>query len=325
MNTVLTWLSVVLVLAVGASAVAAVFVAVCWTALGDTMGDIEPRRRFWLLGGLMASPPVVGGMVLIFAFYPSLLHIVGLVADHCGTHSGHSLHLCFVHSHPPAVSAPILWIFIGLGAMGVRHWIREISTTVSSLQWVDRLVKLARFDSDRGIYVAESERLFAVTAGLVRRRIVISERLQQCLSPKQFAAVIAHERAHCRRFDGMSMFILRLAAGCHLPGIGRRLADELRLASEQCCDQAAAGDDHLTVAETILAVERHRQQPLAVAGVERFCTPNIEQRIQALLRKEWRRPNWIVIAAGAVAAIVMVAANLHTLHHLTEHAFAWLV
>lgn len=321
----MNWFAVALVLAVGTAAVAAACAAVCWMAFDDTIRDIEPRWRFWLLGGLAASPPAAGMMVLLVAFYPSVLDVIGLVADHCGTHSGHSLHLCFVHQSPPSVSAPILWLCIGLVAVGSRNWIREIATTVSSLQWADRLVKLAHFDGDRGIYVAESDRLFAVTAGLVRRRIVISDRLQQCLSPKQLGAVVAHEQAHRRRFDGMTMFILRLAAGCHLPGVGRRVVEELRLASEQCCDQAAGGEDHLTVAETILAVERHRQQTAVVPCIERFCTPNVEQRIQGLLREDWYRPNRIVIAAGAVAVTGMVVSNLHTLHHLTEHVFAWFV
>ena len=326
MNTVLNWFPAVLVLAVGAAAFAAVCAAICWAVFGDTLRQIEPRQRFWMLGGLVASPPLAAVLILVLAFYPSLLDIIGLVADHCGTHSGHSLHLCFIHYSPPSVSAPILWGCVGLVAIGGFHVSREIASTASSLRWVDRLVRLARFDGERGIYVVESDRLLALTAGLFRRRIVISDRIQQCLSPKQLAAVIAHERAHLRRFDGASLFFLRLAAGFHLPGIRRQMTEQLQLASEQCCDQAAASvNDDLTVAEAILAVERHRHQPLAVSGLEQFYTSDVEQRVQALLRNDWYRPHWIVIAAIAVTAVLVLSLNLHNFHHLIEHAFAWLV
>lgn len=325
MSTVLEWFLVGLVLAVGAAVVAAACAALSWTAVGNTVRDIEPRRRFWLLSALVVSPIVAIALVLLFAFYPSALDVIGLVSMHCGAHCGHSFHLCFVHHSPPPVSAPILWLSVGLFAVVCARWGVEVAAITASLRRARQLAQMARFDDERGIHVVESDRHVAMTVGLFRRRIVVSDRLEQYLSPQQFAAVIAHEQAHCRRFDGLIMLFLRMAAAFHLPGIRAELSRELRLASEQCCDQAAANDDRLTVAETILAVERHHQQLPALPGVERFGASDIEQRVQGLLRDDWRRPNRVVIAVVALTAAVVVFSNLHSLHHLTELAFAWLV
>lgn len=326
MSAVLGWLSVVVVLSVAGAVLGAALVAVGLMLFGGVLEDVEPRRRFWLLSALSLSPLVAAILVLLVAFYPSVLDAFGLVSDHCGAHPGHSLHLCFLHHPPPSVSMPLLVLSLVPVAFVARRWIGEIATTARSLRWAYRLLPLARFDEERQIYVVESDRLLAMTAGFFRRRIVISDRLESWLTPEQFSAVIAHERAHCRRFDGVITFILRLATACHFPEVRAQLAGAIQLASEQCCDQAAAAaDDRFTVAEAILAVERIRQQPQKFAGVQCFCTPGVEQRVMALLRSDWRLPNWPLIGVVALGVVLLLFSNLHTLHHLVEHGFAWLI
>ncbi len=326
MSAVLGWLSVVVVLGVAGAVLGAVLVAVGLMLFGGVLEDVDPRRRFWMLSALSFSPLVAGMLVLLVAFYPSLLDAFGLVSDHCGTHPGHSLHLCFLHHPPPPVSMPLLVLTLVPVAFVTRRWIGEIATTTGSLRWAHRLIPLARFDEERQIYIVESDRLLAMTVGFFRRRIVICDRLESWLTPEQFAAVIAHERAHCRRFDGVITFVLRLATACHFPEVRAQLAGAIQLSSEQCCDQAAAAvDDRFTVAEAILAVERIRQQPKNFVGVQCFCTPGVEQRVMALLRNDWRLPNGPLSSAVALVVVVLLFNNLHALHHLVEHGFAWLV
>ena len=81
---------------------------------------------------------------------------------------------------------------------------------------------------------------FAVTCGLARPRILVSDGLAGALSPAELTAVLAHERSHLRRRDPARLLAVRLLAGygCYLPA-ARWLAGRVALNTELAADRAA--------------------------------------------------------------------------------------
>ena len=81
---------------------------------------------------------------------------------------------------------------------------------------------------------------FAVTCGLVRPRILVSDGLAGALSPPELIAVLAHERCHLRHRDPARLLAARLlgAYGCYLPA-ARWLAGRVALNTELAADRAA--------------------------------------------------------------------------------------
>jgi Zn-dependent protease with chaperone function len=81
---------------------------------------------------------------------------------------------------------------------------------------------------------------FAVTFGLARPRILVSDALAGALSPAELRAVLAHERSHVRHRDPARLVAARLLAayGCYLPA-ARWMADRVVLNRELAADRAA--------------------------------------------------------------------------------------
>ena len=78
---------------------------------------------------------------------------------------------------------------------------------------------------------------FAVTWGLARPRILVSDGLAGALSPAELTAVLAHERSHLRHRDPARLLA---AYGWYLPA-ARWLAGRVALNTELAADRAALG------------------------------------------------------------------------------------
>ena len=76
---------------------------------------------------------------------------------------------------------------------------------------------------------------FAVTVGLVRPRILVSDQLARALSAAELAAALAHERCHLRQRDPARLLA---AYGWYLPA-ARWLAGRVALNRELAADRAA--------------------------------------------------------------------------------------
>src|SRR5438094_693631 len=77
----------------------------------------------------------------------------------------------------------------------------------------------------------------ALTAGLSRPEVYISSYLIASLPSDMLEVVVAHERAHVRRRDGMIQFVAHISSLLHFPWARRRLLADLSLACEQACDK----------------------------------------------------------------------------------------
>ncbi len=315
--------------ALGFAAMISALTAVTRSSLHGRLERLPPALRHRLYLTWSAAPLGLGIVLASLLLLPSAFAALGWVADHCHGHD--HLHLCLLH--PPAFSTDALGLAVlglfgilaaahGAGLLRALSRARRIRRT---LQWS------ATDDNDAEIVHTGYPAPLAVTIGFRRPRIFVSDALLGALCPAQRAIVLAHERAHARRRDGLWGLLARTLSLLHLPLERRRILSELHLAAEEACDAEAAVQcgDRVRVAETIVAVARQMQ---AGAAGDALIMPaltggSLERRISALLAPappvHWSGPK---LAALAIAALFAVAAAIEPLHHATEslltHCFA---
>jgi beta-lactamase regulating signal transducer with metallopeptidase domain len=180
------------------------------------------------------------------------------------------------------------------------------------------LATASHYDEERGIRVMESAVPLALSAGLSRPEVYVSSSLLTSLPSDMLGIIVAHERAHAQRRDGLVQFVAHLASLPHFPWLRRRLLAELSLACEQACDREAAREfgDPLRVAETLLVLYRAFTPTKFVPamGALSFASGNLVPRIEALLsppptphgvsrpRQAWVIPFLLVLSAAVYAA-----------------------
>jgi Zn-dependent protease with chaperone function len=156
---------------------------------------------------------------------------------------------------------------------------------------------------------------FAVTRGLARPRILVSDGLPGALSLAELTAVLAHERSHLRNRDPARLLATRLLAayGCYLPA-ARWLAGRVALDRELAADRAAlaqAGRGDL--AGALLKLAAVPVSPaVAAAGPAGDPPGSLQARVAQLEHGRPARPR---LAAGHVLATaggmtVLAAAGL---------------
>jgi Zn-dependent protease with chaperone function len=152
---------------------------------------------------------------------------------------------------------------------------------------------------------------FAVTVGLVRPRILVSDRLAGTLSPAELAAVLAHERCHLRRRDPARLLAARLLAayGWYLPA-ARWLAGRVALDRELAADRAAL----TLVSRGMLAGALLKLAALPVCPAVAAASPagdptgSLEARVAQLENGRPARSRLAAGRAGATAGGVMLLA-----------------
>ncbi len=218
---------------------------------------------------------------------PSLLTAAGLMADHCDDH-GHHVHLCLVH----AGETPV-WL-TALGAVALATFvIRALRLGAASLRRrrsMNALERLGTIDTRSRfpvVRVPGAPRLCLAT-GLFRRRVVYSASLAEHLPPAELAAALAHEAAHLRRRDTLSLGLLTLAGLFTFPAAAARFRALFLSAAEEACDAEAAGEHGAeTVARALVAAARLR---LTVANGLGFTGNTLAARVAALLDAAAIRP-----------------------------------
>jgi Zn-dependent protease with chaperone function len=156
---------------------------------------------------------------------------------------------------------------------------------------------------------------FAVTVGLVRPRILVSDQLARALSAAELAAVLAHERCHLRHRDPARLLAARLLAayGWYLPA-ARWLAGRVALHRELAADRAAltrAGRGVLAGALLKLAA-LPACPAVAAASPASDPTGSLEARVAQLENGRPARPRLSAsqVLATAGGLTVLAAAGL---------------
>ncbi len=259
-------------------------------------------------------------------------------ACHCLAHAALHPHLCWAHpTNAAGLVAPALSV-IGLWCV-TRSYpaVRAARDFVRSALLVRDLRALAPTTCDGvELRLADCGRAAAFTAGLVRPVVVVDRWLWAKLDADQRRAVAHHEHAHCLRYDGMTLALLRLALAA-LPFVAaEELLARWRLRAEAYCDQYAATlVGSVVVADTLLAVQRLQDEhggslteaPSLSIGIS---GADLEARVLGVLAApsdDAARPVSDVLALSIVAAgfaLLTVVWPGDSVHHLVETAAGFL-
>lgn len=263
------------------------------------------------------------GLPLLFAVtltvacgLPSLAQlIVHEVVDHCVAHSDHHVHLCVIHQ-PAGAGSALVWAALALLAVfGLRAVMRAARALWRAHRAIEPLVAHAEIDGDLRVGWVRCGLPLALTVGLLRPRVLVSDALREQLPGDLLEAVIAHERAHERRRDVAKRAIASVLARLHVPTVRRLLLEDLVVATELAADADAARavGSSLCVADAILAVEHlnadARPNQLAFA----FGEASVGSRIEALLAPAIapRRRHRVAWIFGTLVVVTVCALPLH--------------
>jgi len=161
--------------------------------------------------------------------------------------------------------------------------------------------------------------LAAATA--VGDEVLLSSALVEALPPSLLSAVVAHERAHLRRWDPWRRVIAMLLSAGHLPALRRTLLADLELACEQASDEeaAVAVGDRVTVAQALLAVARMAGSSAPPVGAVAFGASSVEARVDALLAEPVVEGRVFTEVVWLATATLVALAAASPGHHMVEH------
>ena len=288
----------------------------------------EPADRARAILTLCVLPAVAAAGLTALCFVPKMFATFWPGFEHCAGHA--HPHFCFEHA-PQSPGGVLGWLVAAsLAAPVFFRVLQRLVKLARSRRYLRQLVQAAAFDRSRGIWVVEAEGPWAVTAGLVRPRTVVSAELLRSLPPELVDAAIEHERAHARRRDGLLKVVASILSLGHLSRTRLVLLRDLDLAMEQACDEEAGVElgDRLRVARALLGLERllhGTQVRFGLAGIP-FGGSSLVPRVESLLaapapRTAHRKTKrWLVMAA--VGAFVLLSDQLH---HLTETILGTLI
>lgn len=296
---------------------------------------LAPWQRSWTLLFYATAPLLLAGIVTAAVFVPQF---AGLVIDmHC--HDG----MCGQHAPASLLAFPLALLLL-VAVLGPFAAVALLGTVAAwrAARFGTVLAQLARPDSDSSFRVLESSEPFAVSTGLVRRRVLVSSALLDAVTPEQLRVVTLHEQAHAWRFDNLRSLAAAMVTVLWPRGARRQLLAELSLTAEQACDQAVSQTlGPRLVADTIMMLrqrqlERRRgtadepgsgrreggaghDHPRG-ARTSSFIglDPTTAARLQALEEPRWRGLPPRSLALAAVLAALQVVLLSQLVHHGLE-------
>lgn len=292
-------------------------VAVGHTLARRSIQRLAAHHRARVLGGLLAAPALAGPMLAIWSMAPHWW--LGTDAQ-CTLHA--ASHGCGWHL-PHGHDALLSWALVLVAATFAFAGLRRLQRLIALRRQLIHTLKLSQADPVRGVMRLPTSAPMAFTAGWVRPRIYLSDGLIAALDDEALETVIAHERAHARRRDGIWTAALGALSLVHVPAIRRRLLRDWQLAIELCCDAEVATTParRLALADCLVRVARLTgQHRLAHPSVCAIDGSQVEHRVRALLRPDdMQRTSTVAIAAGSCLALVLsIVAFAPVLHELLE-------
>ncbi len=289
----------------------------------------EGVARLWLY-----APFWVPLFVLLGAFLPGVFGAFPLTEglDHCLSHTESHHHLCF--SHPPHQTGKAWSWLAQLGLLGVgvgvllpivRRLFLELRLTHTLIEMSRTMVPPGACSGAHNLHAPpevrwlEQEQALALAAGLFRPVILLSTGLAERVDKNTLDVVLAHEQAHLQRRDTVLAMCDRIAASFLPDVVSRPLLEDIELARELACDQAAAAavGSPLLVAKALTQVARARLSVPAV-GVS-LGGASITTRVMVLLNPVEARQNAKVTVLFALA--LMIAAGAVPVHQTIEFIF----
>lgn len=282
---------------------------------------LSARQRSSSLWALASAPAPLAALLAALCLFPSALSFAWPQLDHCLTHADEHVHLCLIHGKAASLGvfwllplwATLTWVSWRLLCWVRQHW--RASRLLSTLE------RTASYDEDHDIYDLDIDAPAAFMAGLVRGRVFISRALKAQLNARELALVIAHERAHLRRYDNIRRASAELLSLFYLPPTRRALLHALDLSCEQASDDIAATStlERLQLAQVLLRLTRILHDAVSLVPHASNANSHLKPRIEALLRPareelplSRKRRLW------PLALSLLMFASTHTLHHTAE-------
>ena len=225
-----------------------------------------------------------------------------------------------------AANTPWLTIVVAVWMTGVVVLLARVAGAWWSVQRLSR----AAFASTPSRFIAEAERLSLrlglrralrvvdsididtpTVVGWLKPIVLLPVAAMANLTPAQVEAVLAHELAHIRRYDGL-VNLLQIAAETVLfyhPAVWW-VSSQIRAEREHCCDEIATSvcGDPITYAEALVELERWRTDTaaLALTATGRPLLMRV-RRIMGMPSDDAPRSSAIVGLSGIIAIIVCLA------------------
>ena len=296
--------------------------AALYPSLRAILGRLDPEARTSVLRALSVAPFVGGLMASILCFVPKTAEPILPQVDHCMDHADGHFHFCL--NHPPATVGGIeIWLLFAALGIGVLFVIVARGRRLtSSLRILRQLAGSAQYEARHDVWVIESDRPVALSVGILKKRTILSSGLLRAIPARLVEVIVAHERAHAQRNDGLWKLATEVLSLGHLPGTRRALERDLELACEQACDERAGAmmGDRLRVAEALVAVERLRQNllmmgPAALAFGASGLTARVDSLLSPSTGSPWSRRSKLALLAATCALAIGLA---DPLHHFAE-------
>jgi beta-lactamase regulating signal transducer with metallopeptidase domain len=295
--------------------------AIIYPLVRQQLANLSPKLRSNVLLVWLLAPVLIGGMLSLLSFMPSLISMFGFVADHCNVHDGH-LHLCLIHPPLPIDSTIFQFFLVTLIGISVVFIGIPVFDVLRAHKFQRTLMMASLPHDTHPVHVVDWDMPLALSAGVRCMKIFISSQLVQALSPKQLEIVIAHEQAHLSRRDPLRHFVAHAFSFAHIPCLRKVLLMDFDLATEQACDELAAAqtDGRLHVADTILAVERMFNMRRLPSMVMSISGSNITARVESLVAppsvcEPVSKGYLSLLGIGILLAMLAI---MDDLHHFTE-------
>jgi len=283
--------------------------------LKDRLLAWHPSLSCNMLLLLMACPLLLGFSVTLFLFVPMLES--ALVSSHCHD-------VCT--SHVPLIASPEIAVF-GLTIVAVilaTFLFQIIKNLRAGLHLQKQLLRLANQDGE--YLTLEDKHPFVFTLGWWRNQIYVTQGLKEQCNDEEIAIVLAHEKAHSRRYDNIRILLATVFTSV-LPGkLTSTLREDFHLLIESACDfEASEQFGELRVAETLLKIQKLSPMRFNLGStviVSAFTGSEVELRIKALV--QGRSLSAMQRVGFQLTVILLVAASLGSvqpLHHSLEYLF----
>jgi beta-lactamase regulating signal transducer with metallopeptidase domain len=326
-----TVLGLVLECAAVAAVVATAAALLSLVATSLSAGRSATRRADVAFVAALA-PALVVCVMLTAALSPSVFAALGLPSsDHCSAHLNHP-HLCVVHFaglRPTAAllgAATLALVFLRAGAL-VRRYARLVRM-LHDLEAValtdDAQMKDPRTASGFPIVELPGAARICHAVGVFRRRMLVSARARELLTPRAWEAVRAHEDAHLTRRDPLSTMLVETALVFVPPFLAAALGNAFRRSVEGACDEVAAHKlgGGIAVAEGLLEAARVLGRSPDALAAPAATEHALEERVRGLLELEvvTRHSSIAYPAAAVFVASLIVTASLgaSVVHHTLE-------
>lgn len=317
-------LGVVSVAALLALAVAVlVGCALAWTypQIRARVFRLQPRNGSAFLLGFSAIPWVIGVLSVLVCILPPQLFGLNPSWDHCLEHGGHP-HLCLTHGHwHPTLLG--LFLISGLTLGVAVPLIRFLWAYQKGRRSLSSMLTLGEPGPGQAFFRLKVAQPLAFTTGILRPKVCLSDGLLNALPHEHVAVVLAHEKAHQQRRDGLRLLLAEALTLILPPQLRTQLLGDLIQTTERTCDEQAAlhTGDSLQVAEALLAVSRLHlgTWPGLWRSLPSFTGGHLRPRVEALVN-----PHPIISAwwAGVKAwpATLLLAGLLAALSGEVHHA-----